>query len=145
MRRSFGMGWNDELIEDYRANGKPTKGPFVGRQVLLLTTKGKKTGTARTNPLVYTKDGRDLVIVASKGGAPKSPDWFFNLTTNPTVTVELGGDTFEARAKVADSEDERERLYAAHAKLHPGFLDYVKKTTRKIPVIKLQRIGSQAS
>jgi len=139
------MGWNDDLIADYRANGKPTKGPFVGRQVLLLTTKGKKTGTARTNPLVYTTDGKDLVIVASKGGAPKSPDWFFNLSANPTVTVELGGDRFEARAKVADSEAERERLYAAHAKLHPGFLDYVKKTTRKIPVVKLERVASQAS
>jgi len=139
------MGWNDDLIEDYRANGKPTKGPFVGRQVLLLTTKGKKTGAERTNPLVYTKDGDDLVIVASKGGAPKSPDWFFNLRANPTVTVELGGDKFVARAKVADSEAERERLFAAHARMHPGFLDYVKKTTRKIPVVKLERIGSQAS
>ena len=139
------MGWNDDLIEDYRANGKPTKGPFVGRQVLLLTTKGKKTGAQRTNPLVYTEDGDDHVIVASKGGAPKSPDWFFNLRANPTVTVELGGDKFVARAKVADSEAERERLFAAHARMHPGFLDYVKKTTRKIPVVKLERIGSQAS
>lgn len=139
------MGWNDDLIDDYRANGKPTKGPFVGRQVLLLTTKGKKTGTERTNPLVYTQDGKDVVIVASKGGAPKSPDWFFNLKANPTVTVELGGDKFEARAKVAEPEAERERLYAAHAKLHPGFLDYVKKTTRKIPVVRLERVASQAS
>lgn len=139
------MGWNDDLIEDYRANGKPTKGPFVGRQVLLLTTKGKKTGTERTNPLVYTKDGKDIVIVASKGGASKSPDWFFNLKANPTVTVELGGDKFEARAKVATPDAERERLYAGHAKMHPGFLDYVKKTTRKIPVVRLERIGSQAS
>jgi deazaflavin-dependent oxidoreductase (nitroreductase family) len=139
------MAWNDDLIADYRANGKPTKGPFVGRQVLLLTTTGEKTGTERTNPLVYTEDGKDLVIVASKGGAPKSPDWFFNLKAHPTVTVELGGDRFEANAKVATPESERERLYAAHAKMHPGFLDYVKKTTRKIPVVKLERIVSQAS
>jgi deazaflavin-dependent oxidoreductase (nitroreductase family) len=139
------VGWNDDLIADYRANGKPTKGPFVGRQVLLLTTKGKKTGTERTNPLVYTTDGKDIVVVASKGGAPKNPDWFFNLKANPTVTVELGRDTFEARAKPAEPEAERERLYAAHAKVHPGFLDYVKKTTRKIPVIKLERRDSQAS
>ena len=139
------MGFNEDLIEDYRANGKPTKGPFVGRQVLLLTTKGKKTGTQHTKPLVYTNDGADLVIVASKGGAPKSPDWFFNLKADPTVTVELGGDTFEARAKVAATESERERLYAAHAEVHPGFLDYVKKTTRKIPVVKLERIGPKVS
>ena len=139
------MGWNDDLIADYRANGKPTKGPFVGRQVLLLTTKGKKTGTVRTNPLAYTTDGKDLVIVASKGGSPTSPDWFFNLKASPTVTVELGGDKFAARATVAEPESERERLYASHAKVHPGFLDYVKKTTRKIPVVRLERIGSQAS
>lgn len=139
------MGWNDDLIADYRANGKPTKGPFVGRQVLLLTTKGKKTGTERTNPLVWTTDGKDIVIVASKGGAPESPDWFFNLKANPTVTVELGHEKFEARATVAEPETERERLYAAHAKIHPGFLEYVKKTTRKIPVVRLQRIGSAAA
>ena len=139
------MGWNDDLIADYRANGKPTKGPFVGRQVLLLTTKGKKTGTARTNPLVWTKDGGDIVIVASKGGAPESPDWFYNLKANPIVTVELGQEKFEARAKVAEPEAERERLYAAHAKVHPGFLDYVKKTTRKIPVVRLERIPSDAT
>ena len=139
------MAFNDDLIADYRANGKPTKGPFVGRQVLLLTTKGKKTGTKRTNPLAYTKDGNDIVVVASKGGAPTSPDWFFNLKANPTVTVELGGDKFEARAKVAEPEAERARLYAAHARVHPGFLDYVSKTTRKIPVVRLERIGSQAS
>jgi deazaflavin-dependent oxidoreductase (nitroreductase family) len=139
------MGWNDDLIADYRANGKPTKGPFLGRQVLLLTTKGKKSGNERVNPLVWTKDGDDIVIVASKGGAPTSPDWFFNLKANPTVTVELGREKFEARAKVATPESERERLYAAHAKVHPGFLDYVKKTTRKIPVIRLERLASQAS
>jgi deazaflavin-dependent oxidoreductase (nitroreductase family) len=139
------MGWNDDLIEDYRANGKPTKGPFLGRQVLLLTTKGKKTGSERTTPLVWTKDGDDLVIVASKGGAPTSPDWFFNLKANPTVTVELGRDKFEARAKVATPESERERLYGAHAQVHPGFHDYVKKTTRKIPVVRLERIASGAS
>jgi deazaflavin-dependent oxidoreductase (nitroreductase family) len=139
------MGWNDDLIDDYRAHGKPTKGPFVGRQVLLLTTKGKKTGTERTNPLAYTQDGRDIVVVASKGGAPTSPDWFFNLKANPTVTVELGGDKFEARAKVAEPESERQRLYSAHAEVHPGFHDYVTKTTRKIPVVRLQRIASGAS
>ena len=139
------MGWNDDLINDYRAHGHPTKGPFVGRQVLLLTTKGTKTGTERTNPLTYTTDGKDIVVVASKGGAPTSPDWFFNLKSNPTVTVELGRDKFEARATVAEPESERQRLYSAHAQVHPGFHDYVKKTTRKIPVVRLERIASGAS
>lgn len=134
------MGFNDDLIADYRANGKASKGPFVGRQILLLTTTGAKTGTARTSPLVYTKDGDDLVIVASKGGAPSNPDWFHNLKAHPTVTVELGGETFKANAKIAP-ESERERLYTSHARVHPVFLDYVQKTTRRIPVVRLERIG----
>ena len=133
--------WNRGLIEDYRANGKPTKGPFVGRQVLLLTTKGAKTGAERTNPLVYTKDGDKIVIVASKGGAPTNPSWFHNLRANPTVTVELGKEKFEARATVAKPESERRRLYDQHAATHPGFKDYEKKTTRRIPVITLERAG----
>jgi deazaflavin-dependent oxidoreductase (nitroreductase family) len=139
------MGWNDDLITDYRANGKPTKGPFVGRQVLLLTTTGKKSGEERTVPLVYTREGDDYVIVASKGGAPTSPDWFHNLRAHPTVTVEVGHEKFQANARVAEPESERLRLYAGHAKVHPGFLDYVRKTTRKIPVIRLQRAGPGAA
>ena len=137
-------GFNEGLIEDYRANGKPTKGPFVGRQVLLLTTKGAKSGQERTNPLVWTKDGDKIVVVASKGGAPTSPSWYHNLKANPVVTVELGTERFTARASVAQPESERRRLYDAHAKLHPGFTDYEKKTTRRIPVITLQRITPAA-
>jgi deazaflavin-dependent oxidoreductase (nitroreductase family) len=137
--------FNDGLIEDYRANGKPTKGPFVGRQVLLLTTKGAKTGNQRTKPLVWTKDGDDIVIVASKGGAPTNPAWYHNLKANPVVTVELGTERFAARANVAKPESERRRLYDAHASVHPVFTDYEKKTTRRIPVITLERIGPSSS
>ena len=137
--------WNEGLIEDYRANGKATTGPFVGRQVLLLTTKGAKSGQERTNPLVWTKDGDKLVIVASKGGAPTNPSWFHNLRANPVVTIELGKERFAARANVAKPESERRRLYDAHAKMHPGFADYEKKTTRRIPVITLERIGPSAA
>ncbi len=139
------MGWNDELIADYRANGKPTKGPFVGRQVLLLTTKGAKSGADRTVPVVYSTEGNDYVVVASKGGAPTSPSWYHNLKANPSVTVEVGRERFAARANIAKPDSERLRLYAAHAKVHPGFLDYVKKTTRRIPVIRLERVGPSSA
>ncbi len=80
------------------------------------------------------------MIVASKGGAPTNPDWFGNLVANPIVTVELGGEKFEARATVTEGE-ERDRLFAHHAELMPGFADYVTKTTRVLPVIVLVRIG----
>ena len=139
------MGWNDDLIADYRANGKATKGPFVGRPVLILTTTGAKSGGAHTIPLVFTTEGDDYVVVASKGGAPTSPDWFHNLMANPTVTVELGKEKFQAHATPASPDSERERLYEAHATVHPGFRDYLKKTTRKIPVVRLKRIPPAAA
>ena len=137
--------WNRGLIEDFRAHGgKVTKGPFVGRDVLLLTTKGAKSGAERTNPVVFTRDGDALVIVASKGGAPTNPAWFHNLRANPVVTVELGGEKFKARATPTQPESERRRLYDAHAAINPGFKDYEKKTTRRIPVIRLERVGVHA-
>jgi deazaflavin-dependent oxidoreductase (nitroreductase family) len=132
--------WNHGLIEDYRTNGRATQGPFVGRQILLLTTTGAKSGEPRTTPLVYTTDDDRIVIVASMGGAPVHPFWFNNLVANPTVTVELGGETFQAKATVA-SPAERRRLYDQHAELHPSFKDYEQKTTREIPVILLDRIA----
>jgi deazaflavin-dependent oxidoreductase (nitroreductase family) len=78
------------------------------------------------------------VVIASKGGAPTSPDWYHNLVANPDVTVELSTDKFEGRARVAEGE-ERDRLYRAQAELMPNFADYEKATTRKIPVVVLER------
>jgi deazaflavin-dependent oxidoreductase (nitroreductase family) len=132
--------FNTNLIEDVRKHGKPTSGPFLGRNVLVLTTKGARTGVERTTPLVYTWDDGHHVIVASKGGAPTNPAWYHNLRKHPVVTVEAEGEKFEARAKVIGDED-YERLYKQHADLNPGFWDYRNKTTRKIPVIVLERLA----
>ena len=134
--------WNRGLIDDFRAHGKVTQGPFLGRDVLLITTRGAKTGQDRTNPLVFSREGDKLVIVASKGGAPTNPGWYHNLKANPVVTIELGGETFKARATVATPETERKRLFDQHAVKNPGFKDYEKKTTRRIPVITLERVAS---
>jgi deazaflavin-dependent oxidoreductase (nitroreductase family) len=131
--------WNDDLIDHYRANGgHVTQGPFAGRQVLLLTTRGARSGQSRVNPLVFTRDGDRYIIVASKGGAPTNPDWYHNLLAHPHVTVEVRGEVFPAKATVITGP-ERDRLYAAHADLHPSFHDYVKRTDRIIPVIALDR------
>ena len=135
------MAFNDDLIADVRANGHPTKGPFVGRDVLVLTTKGAKTGEEHAVPVVYSNDGDDLVVVASMGGAPKSPAWYHNLKANPEVTVETGKQRWRAKA-VVTPEAERLRLYEQHSMKHPGFRDYLKKTTRKIPVVRLERLGA---
>jgi deazaflavin-dependent oxidoreductase (nitroreductase family) len=131
--------FNHNLIDDLRAHqGKATSGPFVGRDVLILTTKGAKSGEVRETPLVYTRDADRYVIVASKGGAPTNPAWYHNLKQHPEVTIEVSGKKLKARAQVIDSEAEYERLYHNHATINPGFHDYRKRTSRKIPVIALE-------
>jgi deazaflavin-dependent oxidoreductase (nitroreductase family) len=131
--------FNANLIKDLRANrGEATSGPFVGRPVLILTTEGARSGEVRENPLVWTRDGDDYVVIASKGGAPTNPSWFHNLRVHPDVTVEIGGERFGATARIAEGE-ERDRLYAAQAAIMPAFADYQARTSRQIPVIVLKR------
>jgi deazaflavin-dependent oxidoreductase (nitroreductase family) len=129
------------LIEDFRAHGgQVTAGPFANRSVLLLTTIGAKSGQARLAPLVYSREGDRYVIVASKGGAPTHPAWYFNLVANPIVTVEVGPEKFQARAVTA-GDAERDRLYAQHAATYPAFNDYQARTSRRIPVVLLERLS----
>jgi deazaflavin-dependent oxidoreductase (nitroreductase family) len=131
------------LIDDFRAHGgQVTQGVHTGRTVLLLTTTGVKTGQPRIAPLVYTRDGDLIVIVASKGGAPAHPAWYLNLVADPVVTVEVGRETFAARATVTEGA-ERDRLFAAHAAAFPYFTGYQEKTTRVIPVVVLERIAEE--
>ncbi len=128
--------YNQKTIEEFRANKGKVGGPFEGRTLLLLHHKGAKTGRERVNPVAYVKDGDRLVIVASKGGAPTNPDWYYNVVANPLVTVEVGTEKYQARAKVTE-DPERTRLYDKMVAVNPGFDEYRKKTTRKIPVIIL--------
>ena len=132
--------FNRSVIAEFREKDGAVSGPFAGAPLLLLTTTGAKTGTERTTPLVHTRDGDRIVIIASKGGAPRHPDWYRNLSANPQVTVELPGDTFRAQARVADGE-ERDRLYRAQADLMPNFDEYAAKTDRLIPVVVLERVA----
>ncbi len=129
----------ETLISNIREHGEPRSGPFLGRPVLLLTTTGAKSGEPRLVPLVFSRDGEDLVIMGSKGGAPAHPAWFLNLQANPIVTVETGGEQYQARAVITEGE-ERGRLWDAHVALNPGFADYEKRTTRLIPAIRLERM-----
>src|SRR6266545_4662283 len=131
--------FNQQLISQFRANrGQIKEGMFAGAPILLLTTRGAKTGTTYTTPLAYTRDGDRLVVIASKGGAPTNPAWYHNLVANPVVTLEVGEEKFEARASVTGGE-ERDRLYDAQATLMPGFAEYQRKTTRRIPVVIFDR------
>ena len=131
--------FNLKIIEEFRANGGETFAVFKGRPLLLLTTTGAKSGEARTTPLVYSKDGDRLVIIASMGGAPKHPAWYLNLAANPGVTVELGTEKFAASASSAEGT-ERDRIYAQQAEMMPAFAEYQQKTTRRIPVVLLERV-----
>ena len=130
------------LIADFRTNGgQVTSGPFTGRPVLLLTTMGARSGQPRLAPLVYSRDGDSYVIVASKGGAPTHPAWYHNLLTHPVATVEVGGETFEARARVTEGT-ERDRLFAERVAASPNFAEYQRRTTRVIPVVVLERLAA---
>ncbi|TMF50697.1 MAG: nitroreductase family deazaflavin-dependent oxidoreductase [Chloroflexi bacterium] len=143
MSNSFN-DFNQALISDLRANGgRASGGPFKGGDVLILTTTGAKTGAPRENPLAFSKDDGNYVVVASKGGAPTNPAWYHNLRANPIVKVEALGETFEARARVIDGEQDYERLYREHARKMPGFNEYRQRTSRRIPVIVLERADSE--
>jgi deazaflavin-dependent oxidoreductase (nitroreductase family) len=130
--------FNEALIQEFRANEGKVGGRFEGRPVLILTTTGAKSGRKFTIPLVYLQDGGRRLIFASKAGAPTSPDWYHNLIANPGVTVEVGTETYEAKAVVITGE-ERDQLYAKQVAEMPQFGEYQEKTSRVIPVIDLQR------
>ena len=130
--------WNRQVIEEFRANGGKVGGMWEGRPLLLLTTTGARSGKRHTTPTMYLPDGDRLLVFASKGGAPTNPDWYHNLLAHPEVTVEVGSETYKATATPLTGE-ERDRLYARQAELYPQFADYQKKTTRKIPVVALER------
>src|SRR5262245_2766341 len=102
--------WNQAVVEEFRANGGEVGGRFTGRNLLLLHTIGRKNGEERVNPLAYVRDGDRYVIIASKGGAPTHPDWYYNLVAHPDVTIEVGTELFRVGA-VEAQEPERSRLY----------------------------------
>ena len=132
--------FNEKIIDEFRANEGRVGPPFEGTPMVLLTTVGAKSGKERVSPLVYTRDGDHLVIIASAAGADTHPAWFHNLVANPEVTLEVGTEKYQARASVP-GEPERTRLYDQQAALMPGFKAYQEKTSRIIPVVVLERLG----
>ncbi len=133
--------FNQNIIEEFRANGGVVGGPFDGMTLLLLHHTGAKSGAARINPLAYLDDDGRYVIFASKAGAPSNPDWYHNVKANPNVRIEVGDETFDAVASEATGE-ERDRLYNAQKARVSSFADYEQKTDRVIPVIVLTPSGA---
>jgi deazaflavin-dependent oxidoreductase (nitroreductase family) len=129
-----------EHVKRYRETGGEVGHIWKrGAKVLLLTTKGRRSGEPRTTPLIYERAGDAYVIVASKGGAPEDPGWYRNIAKTPEVELQVGDEVFPAHAHVADG-DERDRLWKLAAKQWPDYDEYAKKTDREIPVVVLEPV-----
>jgi len=126
---------NRGVIEAFRANGGKVEG---WAPLILVTTKGAKSGQTRIYPLMSVPDGENYIAVASKGGAPENPLWYYNLQAHPNVTVEVGSETFAAIARLL-SGDERAQAFAKASAVFTPYTDYQKKTAREIPVFLLER------
>lgn len=137
------IAWNTATIKDFRDHGgRITQGPLAGANLLLLTTIGARSGSPRTSPIGYTRDGERYVIVGSNSGGPTNSAWLYNLKANPIATIEVGEETFRARATVTEGA-ERRRLLDAHIAAIPAFGQYEQMTGRELPVITLERIDQE--
>jgi deazaflavin-dependent oxidoreductase (nitroreductase family) len=135
--------WNTKIIEEFRANDGRVSGGFEGAPMALIHSRGRKSGHEYVNPLVYLADEHDddtIYVFASKGGAPTSPDWYYNLSAAGEGTVERGTDHYAVKVQELTG-DERDRVFAEQAQRFPGFADYARKTegVRTIPVLALRR------
>jgi deazaflavin-dependent oxidoreductase (nitroreductase family) len=130
--------FNENIIKEFRENGGKVGGPFAGAPMVLLTSKGAKSGKPHTTPLVYLRDGDRVVVFASMGGAPKNPQWYRNVAAHPDVEVEVGTERYPAKA-VVTSGAERDELFAKQVALIPTFGEYQQRTSRVIPVVVLER------
>ncbi len=134
--------FNQTIIDEFRANGGKVAGGFAGIPMVIITTKGAKSGQPRVNPLAaLVEDDGTLYIFASKGGAPTNPDWYHNIVANAEVQVEFGDDKYTAVATVLTG-GKRTEIYDRQKALIPGFADYETSTTRIIPVVALTRKDS---
>ena len=133
--------WNQRVIDEFRANDGKVGGMFEGAPLLLLHTTGARTGLDRVHPLMYQQVGDELAVFASNAGAPKHPDWYFNLLAEPDGEIETGSETVGVHARVAEGE-ERDRIWEAQKERFPNFAEYELTTEgREIPVVLLSRSG----
>jgi deazaflavin-dependent oxidoreductase (nitroreductase family) len=133
------MLFGKEHVERYQATDGREGHDWQGTVVLLLTTKGRRTGKEYTTPLIYQPEGDAYIVVASKGGADEHPDWYLNLQADPEVKVQVRGDKFTARARTATPE-EKPALWKKMVATWPQYDEYQQKTSRDIPVVILERV-----
>jgi deazaflavin-dependent oxidoreductase (nitroreductase family) len=133
------MLFGQEHVDRYEASGGEEGHDWQGTQTLILTTKGRRSGEPRKAPLIYGEHDGDLLVVASKGGAPEPPAWYVNLREDPEVEVQVRGDKFRARARDA-SDAEKPELWKIMTDHWPAYDEYQTKTDRPIPVVVLERV-----
>ena len=136
LRRWLIRGLSKTHLAVYRLSRGRFLCRVVGMPVLLLTTTGRRSGKARTTPLTFFRDGADLAVIASNGGADRPPDWSLNLRQNPRAVVEIGTNELTVQARTAFAE-ERDRLWVGITAIHSGYARYQKNTARQIPVLIL--------
>ncbi|MFG1701008.1 nitroreductase family deazaflavin-dependent oxidoreductase [Nonomuraea sp. NPDC049309] len=134
------MLYGKEHVQRYQETDGAEGHDWNNTTVLLLTTKGRKSGKPVTTPLIYQRFGDDYLVVASKGGAPDHPQWYKNLLANPEVEVQVKADKFRARARTAEPSEKPE-MWRTMVRAWPDYEEYQKKTDREIPVVVLERIG----
>jgi len=132
-------GWQQAHARRYIESDGKDGHIWEGVTTLLLTTTGRRTGLARTTPLIYGRAGERYLVVASRGGAPAHPSWYDNLVAQPIVQVQVLADRFKARARTATAA-ERPALWKTMAAIWPPYDDYQQRTAREIPVVILERI-----
>jgi deazaflavin-dependent oxidoreductase (nitroreductase family) len=130
--------FNSQIVSEFRANDGKVGGMFAGATLLLLHSTGAKSGQERVSPLGYQAVDGGYAIFASKAGAPENPAWYHNLRAHPRATVEIGTETVEVTARVADPA-EREQIWARQKAISPQFAEYEQKAgARQIPVVILE-------
>jgi deazaflavin-dependent oxidoreductase (nitroreductase family) len=132
--------WNEGIVDEFRSNDGEVGGVFTGKPLLLLHHKDAQTGTERVSPLMYQQVGESYAIFASKGGADTNPDWFHNLIANPDVSIEVGTDKLDVRARVVNG-GEQDAIWERQKRDFPQFAGYEEKTSRaQIPVVVLDPV-----
>lgn len=131
--------FGDEHVRRYLETGGEVGHEWNGATALILWTTGARSGRQRVNPLIYGQDGANVVVVASQGGAPAHPGWYHNLVAHPEAEVQVLADRYPVRARTAEGAD-RERLWQLMTAVWPNYDEYIRRTTRVIPVVVLERI-----
>ena len=136
-------GWVAEQVELYEGSGG-TDGLTLldtGMPVIIVTNRGRKTGAIRKTPLMTVVDGNNYILVASKGGAPEHPVWYYNLKADPNVEIRDGTEVYSMRVREVVDSVERHRLWDIAVKAYPPYRDYQEKTDRVIPVFVAEATG----